>query len=191
MRAPGRSYAVNSPTFSVGEVINTQQQNLRFAKHFVLLDGGIGMLVEGLLTYQVPLAALRTPQLKSANGSRQVKDVRRLILQLGDGSLNRSIQDVTKAELARVFASLHLEQVRARACAREPALTDPRRRRSPRAEREEVLRPPRAPACCGRSPAHARGQAARSLTACWASPTTSATGRCGPLHGPAAALCRC
>jgi len=58
----------------------------------VLLDGGITLLVEGLLTYQVT-------------------DVERLINQLGERGLLHSIQDCAKAELARVFAALHLEQI--------------------------------------------------------------------------------
>jgi uncharacterized low-complexity protein len=85
-------YAFNLGTFVIGTVINTQQQTLRFAKHPVLLDGGISLLVEGLLTYQVV-------------------DVERLIHQLGERDLVRSIEDVTKAEIARIFAGLHLEQI--------------------------------------------------------------------------------
>jgi len=67
---------------------------VRFAKHPVLLTGGINMLVEGLLTYQVV-------------------DVAKLIHQLGEQDLLRAIQDITKAELARVFANIHLEQLAA------------------------------------------------------------------------------
>jgi len=67
---------------------------VRFAKHPVLLTGGINMLVEGLLTYQVV-------------------DVAKLIHQLGEKDLLRAIQDITKAELARVFATIHLEQLAA------------------------------------------------------------------------------
>jgi len=89
---PEGRYAINNGTFVVSSYINTQQQNLRFSKHSVLLDGGISLLVEGLLTYQVV-------------------DVEQLIHQLGDQDLQRAIQDITKAELARVFASLHLEQI--------------------------------------------------------------------------------
>ena len=78
----------------VAGVIPTVQQNVRFSKHPVLLDGGISMLVEGLLTYQVV-------------------DVVKLITELGDRDLLRAITDVTKAELARVFSSIHLEQISA------------------------------------------------------------------------------
>jgi len=87
-------YAFNSGTFRVAGPIDTTQQNVRFAKHPVLLTGGINMLVEGLLTYQVT-------------------DVAKLIHQLGEQDLLRAIQDITKAELARVFANIHLEQLAA------------------------------------------------------------------------------
>jgi hypothetical protein len=76
-------YAINSGTFAIAGFINTQQCTLRFEKHPVLLDGGISLLVEGLLTFQCT-------------------DVETLIHQLGDVDLVRSIKDVTKAELARV-----------------------------------------------------------------------------------------
>jgi hypothetical protein len=87
-------YIVNSGTFEVGGIIPIVQQNVRFTKHPVLLDGGINMLVEGLLTYQVV-------------------DVEKLINEIGDSSLLRAITDVTKAELSRVFSSIHLEQIAA------------------------------------------------------------------------------
>jgi hypothetical protein len=58
------------PTFRVSGHINTRQQNFRFEKHTVLLDGGISMLIEGLLTYQVV-------------------DVSQLINNLGDKDLLR------------------------------------------------------------------------------------------------------
>jgi hypothetical protein len=50
---PEGRYAINDATFQVGSIIATTQQNVRFEQHTVLLDGGISMLVEGLLTYQV------------------------------------------------------------------------------------------------------------------------------------------
>jgi len=89
---PEGRYAVNEGTFVVSSYLNTQQQNIRFDKHPVLLDGGISMLVEGLLTYQVV-------------------DVELLIKQLGDRDLLRAITDVSKAELSRVFSAIHLEQI--------------------------------------------------------------------------------
>ncbi len=46
-------YAINDPTAVVSNLIKTQQQNLLFTDHPVLLDGGISMLVKGLLTFQV------------------------------------------------------------------------------------------------------------------------------------------
>jgi regulator of protease activity HflC (stomatin/prohibitin superfamily) len=87
-------YGINSPNFVLGTVIRTQQQNLPFDKHQVLLMGGINLLVQGLLTYQVI-------------------DVAKLITQLGEMDLQRAITDVTKAELARVFSGIHLEQISA------------------------------------------------------------------------------
>jgi regulator of protease activity HflC (stomatin/prohibitin superfamily) len=89
-------YGICSPNFLVGAIIKTQQQNLAFDKHQVLLEGGINLLVQGLLTYQVI-------------------DVAKLITQLGETDLQRAIMDTTKAELARVFAGIHLEQISAQA----------------------------------------------------------------------------
>jgi len=89
---PEGRYAINEGTFVLSSYLNTQQQNYRFDKHPVLLDGGISMLVEGLLTYQVV-------------------DVEQLIKQLGDRDLQRAITDVSKAELSRVFSAIHLEQI--------------------------------------------------------------------------------
>lgn len=85
-------YFINSASFQVQSQISVQQQNLRLQKHAVLLDGGVSMLVEGLLTYQV-------------------QDVETLIKELGDSEIRRVIEDITKAELSRVFASIHLEQL--------------------------------------------------------------------------------
>jgi len=89
---PEGRYAINSSTFVVAGFINTQQQNVRFDQHKVLLDGGISLLVEGLLTFQVTDPAL-------------------LIKQLGERDLLQAVSQVTKAELSRVFSSLHLEQI--------------------------------------------------------------------------------
>jgi len=100
-------YGVFSPNFVIGAIIKTQQQNLAFDKHQVLLEGGINLLVQGLLTYQVV-------------------DVAKLITQLGENDLQRAIEDTTKAELARVFAGIHLEQISAQAAdtsdKKEPSL---------------------------------------------------------------------
>ena len=85
-------YIINKGPFTVANKINTQQQNMRFSKHPVLLDGGIGLLVEGLLTFKVV-------------------DVELLIKELGERDLNHAVQDVTKAEISRVFAGIHLEQI--------------------------------------------------------------------------------
>lgn len=89
--SPGR-YGVNDGTFVVSSQVTVTQEPLRFSKHPVLLDGGINLLVEGLLNYKVV-------------------NVELLIRQLGEGNLERALTDVTKAELARVFASVHLEQI--------------------------------------------------------------------------------
>jgi len=56
------------------------------------LDGGISLLVEGLLTFQVTDPAL-------------------LIKQLGERDLLQAVSQTTKAELSRVFSSIHLEQI--------------------------------------------------------------------------------
>jgi len=85
-------YAVNSPTFVVAGVIETTMQNVKFDQHKVLLDGGVSMLVEGLLTFQVVDPAL-------------------LIKQLGSRDLLTAVAQVTKAEIARAFSSVHLEQI--------------------------------------------------------------------------------
>lgn len=87
-------YAVNAGTFQLGPMIDVRQQNLRFNKHPVLLDGGITILVEGLLTFQVI-------------------DAEKLVRGIGAQQLIRAIEDITKAELARVFSSVHLEQISA------------------------------------------------------------------------------
>jgi len=65
---------------------------LRFEKHRVLLDGGIQMLVEGLLTYHI-------------------FDVELLVRNLGIDHLVENIQNVTKAEMSKIFAAIHLEQI--------------------------------------------------------------------------------
>jgi len=89
---PEGRYAVNSPTFVVAGHINTTQQCVKFDEHKVLLDGGVSLLVEGLLTYQVVNPAL-------------------LIKELGTRDLLQSVSQTTKAEIARVFSAIHLEQI--------------------------------------------------------------------------------
>ncbi len=86
-------YAINSPLFIIDKLVSTQQQNLKFDDHHrVLLNGGVNLSVEGLLTYQITRV-----------------DV--LIEKMGITDLVHSMQDVTKAELAKLFATLHLEDV--------------------------------------------------------------------------------
>jgi regulator of protease activity HflC (stomatin/prohibitin superfamily) len=89
---PEGRYVINTPLIIVSNSLSIQQQNLKFDKHNVLLNGGINLLVEGLLTYQIT-------------------DVNKLIKSMGVNSLVRSIQDITKAELSKVFASVRLEQI--------------------------------------------------------------------------------
>jgi len=89
---PEGRYGINDPTFLVGEPINMQQQNVRFEQHPVLLDGGVKMLVEGLLTYHVV-------------------DAEKVVRKIGAGELLRAISNVSKAELSHVFSTIHLEQV--------------------------------------------------------------------------------
>ncbi len=85
-------YAINSSTFCVGPLVSTQQQNQRFTNYTVLLDGGVSMEIQGLLTFQII-------------------NVHKLYTTLAV-PLAQAIEDVTKAELARVFAVLKLEQLR-------------------------------------------------------------------------------
>lgn len=85
-------YAINTPTFTLGPAISIQQQNMKFDKHNVMLDGGIQMLVEGLLTFQVV-------------------DVEKLIQNIGPEKLNETLQNVSKAEISKIFSAIHLEQI--------------------------------------------------------------------------------
>ena len=85
-------YAVNSNGFVLGSQLDITQQNLKFSKHRVLLEGGINMLIEGLLTYQVI-------------------DVAKLIKNVDIKSLNRYLEEIMKADLTKVFSTIHLEQI--------------------------------------------------------------------------------
>ena len=87
-------YTINSPSFIIGPAISIQQQSLQFSKHNVLLDGGIQMTVEGLLTFQIA-------------------DVEKMLYNLGaqNDKLIASIQNVTKAEISKIFSAIHLEQI--------------------------------------------------------------------------------
>ena len=85
-------YAVNSNGFMFSGPLDITQQNLKFSKHRVLLEGGINMLVEGLLTYQII-------------------DVAKLIKSVDIKALNRYLEDVMKADLTKVFSTIHLEQI--------------------------------------------------------------------------------
>lgn len=92
--AEGR-YAINTPVFQIGPIVDVRQENLRFSRHIVLLDGGVSLECEGLLTYQIVDPVLLTKN-------------------MGADDVERALQDVTKAELAKVakvFASVYLEQL--------------------------------------------------------------------------------
>ena len=85
-------YAINTPTFTIGPLISIQQQNLKFDKHNVMLDGGIQILVEGLLTYQIV-------------------DVEKAVQNIGPEKLVECLQNVSKAEISKIFSAIHLEQI--------------------------------------------------------------------------------
>jgi len=89
---PEGRYAVNHPTFQVGGKINIQQQNMKFNAHRVMLDGGINVLVEGLLTFRIV-------------------NVEMLIKQIGVSDVVKAIEHVSEAEISRVFSSVHLEAI--------------------------------------------------------------------------------
>jgi len=89
---PEGRYAINSNGFILGNTLDITQQNLKFSKHKVLLEGGINMLVEGLLTYQVV-------------------DVAKLIQNVEIKFLNKYLEDVMKADLTKIFSTIHLEQI--------------------------------------------------------------------------------
>ena len=84
--------AVNSPTFEISSRISTQQQSVRLESHSVLLAGGVGMLIQGLLTFQV-------------------SDVEQLIHSLGTADLSHSVLNATASEISREMCSIHLEQL--------------------------------------------------------------------------------
>jgi len=89
---PEGRYAINSNGFLLGNTLDITQQNLKFKKHKVLLEGGINMLVEGLLTYQI-------------------QNVAKLIENVDIKSLNKYLEDVMKADLTKIFSTIHLEQI--------------------------------------------------------------------------------
>ncbi len=85
-------YAINMPSFQIGPEVDVRQENLKFDRHNVMLDGGVTLECEGLLTYQIVDPVL-------------------LVKNMGTDDVERALQDVTKAELAKVFASVYLEQL--------------------------------------------------------------------------------
>lgn len=122
MLSEGR-YAVNSSTFIVGPVVSIQQKNIPFSKHKVLLDGGITMELEGLLTFQLTDVEKLMRQLGDEDTSSENK---KMSLKNSNSPLTlviRALEDVIKAELARTFAGLHLEQI-SRGADTQPDTTD-------------------------------------------------------------------
>jgi regulator of protease activity HflC (stomatin/prohibitin superfamily) len=85
-------YAINTPVFRIGPEVDVRQENMKFSKHQVMLDGGVTLECEGLLTYQIVDPVLLTKN-------------------MGADDVERALQDTTKAELAKVFASVQLEQL--------------------------------------------------------------------------------
>ena len=85
-------YIVNSNGFIIANTLDITQQNLKFTEHRVLLEGGINMLVEGLLTYQIV-------------------DVARLVKNVDIKSLNTYLENIVEADLTKVFSTVHLEQI--------------------------------------------------------------------------------
>jgi len=85
-------YVINTPAFNLGPTVSVQQQNLKFTKHRVLLDGGIQMLVEGLLTYHIV-------------------DAEKTVRNIGVENVLVNIENITKAEMSKLFAAIHLEQI--------------------------------------------------------------------------------
>ena len=85
-------YAVNSNGFTIANTLDITQQNLKFKQHKVLLEGGINMFVTGLLTYQII-------------------NVGKLIKNLDVKMLNKYLEDMMKADLTKVFSTIHLEQI--------------------------------------------------------------------------------
>jgi regulator of protease activity HflC (stomatin/prohibitin superfamily) len=85
-------YAVNDISFLVREEIKLMQQNINFPQHGVLLLGGVKMIVEGLLTFQIT-------------------DPHLLMQKIGVTNLIPSIENMGRAELSRVFSTLHIEDI--------------------------------------------------------------------------------
>lgn len=85
-------YIVNSNSYSVGSTLDITQQTLKFKQHKVLLDGGINMLVEGLLTYQII-------------------DVAKMIKNVDVNVIGKYLEEMMQADLTKVFSTIHLEQI--------------------------------------------------------------------------------
>lgn len=108
-------YAINSPNFVPGPVISLQQLTQKLSNHTVLLDGGISLVVEGLVIYQVSQPATLCAQLGVALDKNDIQNAQRGVhLELDKKLYSRmeaDIEKVTRAEIARVFAGIHLEDI--------------------------------------------------------------------------------
>lgn len=86
-------YAINTQSsFQIGHAISVAQQNLEFNRHKVMLNGGVQVFIQGLLTYRVV-------------------HVEKLILTIGVAEVKSAIERTCEAEISRVFSTIHLEQI--------------------------------------------------------------------------------
>jgi len=85
-------YAVNSNGFIIANTLDITHQNFKFTKHRVLLEGGINMLVSGLLTYQIV-------------------DVAKLIKNVDFNSVQKFLENIVEADLTKVFSTIYFEQI--------------------------------------------------------------------------------
>jgi len=93
-------YAINDNQIYVSNIINMQQQNYKFNKHKMLLNGGIGIFVEGLITYRIV-------------------DVVRLTQNMNVDDLQKNIENVVESEMVKFIASLRLEDISSKADSNE------------------------------------------------------------------------
>ena len=85
-------YAVNSNGFTIGKNLDITQQNLKFTEHRVLLEGGVNVLVGGLLTYQIV-------------------DVAKMTKNVDINQLNKYLEGIVEADLTKVFSTINFEQI--------------------------------------------------------------------------------
>ena len=85
-------YAVNSNGFTIGKTLDITQQNLKFTEHRVLLEGGVNVLIGGLLTYQII-------------------DVAKMTKNVDIDQLNKYLEGIVEADLTKVFSTISFEQI--------------------------------------------------------------------------------